>query len=192
MLTEVVKPKYIKELGDFDSRDMQRVYQHCSENVWKKENAVKENSFECFHHTQHIIFRFIKEMRDPRVFYSNPIWEIFKSELLPAFDSITKNYCFKNPIYPKVMLARLDAHQSIDAHTDGAGANLYTHKIHVPLKTHNDVSMQIGSKSFHLETGKAYEVNNLARHSVTNNSDEDRVHLIFEVFDGDDHHKHTS
>ena len=122
-------------------------------------------------------------MRDHRKFYSNPIWSVWKPDLLPILDGVVVPYDFCKPIYPKVMLARLQAGAEIDRHTDGAGSNKFTHKIHVPIQTNEKAQMFINDRAFHLEAGCAYEVNNLVRHAVENLGAEDRIHLIFEVFD---------
>lgn len=178
----VAKPANFKFLCLVNVEEITLFYRSLSSKVWEIENAAKENQFACFHHTQHIIFRFIKSFKDHRVFYSNPIWEIAKPILEPVFAQVSAQYGYQNPVYPKAMLAKLQAGQMIDGHTDGAGSNLYTHKIHIPLVTHPDVLMCIDGHTEHLEVGKVYEVNNLVMHSVQNDSYLDRVHLIFEVF----------
>ena len=79
--------------------------------------------------------------------------------------------------------ARLAAGGTIAPHTDGAGSNLVTHKIHVPLITNPDALFLAGGVWTHLEAGQAYEVNNIGRHGVVNRGAQDRIHLIFEVYD---------
>jgi len=54
----------------------------------------------------------------------------------------------------------------------------------VPLVTNPGVLFLTGETWTHLEVGQAYEVNNIVRHGVVNNGDEDRIHFIFEVFEG--------
>tara|TARA_R110002167_G_scaffold86535_3_gene234189 strand:- start:213 stop:794 length:582 start_codon:yes stop_codon:yes gene_type:complete len=185
-ISTVIKPDYFKTIKSINKESLsslEEIYNRLSSNVWSIENARKENDFSCFHHTQHVIFRFIRNFGDPRDFYDNPIWSIFKHLLLPIMNEVAVCYGFKNPVYPKVMLAKLDAHSYINAHYDGAGSNLKTHKIHIPLITAPEVLMSICGKTMHLERGLAYEVNNIKLHSVENRSDQPRVHLIFEVFD---------
>lgn len=92
-------------------------------------------------------------------------------------------YGFDKPEFPKVMFARLAAGKTIAVHTDGAGSNLHTHKIHVPLVTNPKAILTTNGESFHLEAGRAYEVNNIAAHGCQNQGADDRIHLIFEVFE---------
>jgi hypothetical protein len=182
-MVPVTKPQSIRELGAVDIAVVKDLVARMSESVWDQQDAHKENKFECFHHTRHIIFRFIKGMRDHRRFYSNPIWSVWQDHLLPVMDRAIAPYGFREPTYPKVMLARLAAGEAIDRHVDGGGSNLFTHKIHVPIQSSEQALMLINDQSFHLMEGYAYEVNNLAPHGVENHGSVDRIHLIFEVFD---------
>ena len=184
-LPRVQKPRSIRELCPLDVTEIQSLVESLPESLWNVENARKENNFPCFHHTRHIVFRFIEGNRDPRVFYSHPIWQIWKNKLEPMFAEIASLYGISNPVYPKAMLARLAGGHSIDRHIDGAGSNLHTHKIHVPLQTNPGAIFESNGCEHHLKEGIAYEANNIAPHAVRNDGDEDRIHLIFELFDGD-------
>ena len=82
------------------------------------------------------------------------------------------------------MLARLTAGGKIDPHTDGAGSHLLTHKIHIPIQTNDKVQFYIHDRAYHLREGYAYEVNHIAPHRVENLGTCDRIHLMFELFDG--------
>lgn len=179
----VKKPHTILPLDSVDVTLLKDLIGQLSSQVWVKENERKENNFPCFHHTEHIIFRFIEGNRNHLKFYSNPIWEVFKSTLLPIMNQVTASYKFIQPEYPKVMLARLKAGGSIDIHRDGAGSNLCTHKIHIPLVTNSQAKFLVKNDSYHLKYGKAYEVNNITLHGAENHGDFDRIHLIFEVFE---------
>jgi len=182
-IPKVKKPDTIKELGAVEISALQALVERVSDQVWNLEDEQKENNFACFHHTRHIVFRFIEGMRDHRIYYSNPVWDIWKGMLLPIMDKMVEPYGFQKPAFPKAMLARLEAGHEIDKHRDGAGSNLYTHKIHVPLKTNANAMFYVEDESFHLAEGKGYEVNNIRLHGVDNSGHEDRVHFIFEVFD---------
>lgn len=179
----VAKPEFLTELGKVDVDRLKRLVAGVSESVWDAEDARKENRFEVFHHTRHIIFRFIAGMRDHRQFYSTPIWSAWQGHLQPVMHSAIEAFGFTQPVFPKVMLARLAAGAVIDRHVDGAGSNLFTHKIHVPLQTSAEARMFIRDRAFHLQEGCVYEVNNLVPHAVENLGAMDRIHLIFEVFD---------
>ena len=182
-MRKVTKPQTFRELGSFDVADLIKLVGTLPDSLWAVEDERKENNFSVFHHTQHIIFRFTPGNSDHTKFYTNPIWQVWQGRLQPLMDAITDQYGHKDRVYSKIMLARLLPRQVIDRHVDGAGANLYTHKVHVPLITAPEVEFLIEEEVRHLEVGQAYEVNNIVRHGVSNPTEIARVHLIFEHFD---------
>ena len=183
-LRQVEKPAGVRPLGAVDVETLRRHVARLSEKVWRREDGAKENNFRGFHHTRHVIFRFIAGNRDPRCFYSHPIWAVWRRMLLPVMAGAAAPYGYAGPVYPKVMLARLAAGHGIDRHVDGGGSNPYVHKVHVPLETNPGAVLTVDGADFHLAAGRAWEVNNLAPHGAFNGGEADRIHLIFEVFEG--------
>ena len=179
----VAKPREIKDLGPVDVGVLRERIAALGERAWQIEDSHKENAFPCFHDTRHVIFRFIEGNRDPERFYANPAWSLWEPLLMPVMRQAIISYAFTEPVYPKAMLARLAAGGTIDRHRDGAGSNLRTHKIHVPLITNPEARFFIGENEHFLQVGRAYEVNNIGLHGAVNRGGEDRVHFIFEVFD---------
>lgn len=182
-LPRVRKPATVRCLGAVDVSALTALVKRLSEKAWQREDAQKENDYDCFHHTRHIVFRFIEGNNCPRRHYSRPIWHVWRPLLARAMAEATASYRFAEPVYPKAMLARLQAGHGIDAHSDGEGSHPLTHRIHVPLVTNSRATLTVGDSQFHLRVGHAYEVNNLATHCVHNGGEDDRVHFIFEVFD---------
>ena len=60
-------------------------------------------------------------------------------------------------------------------------------KLIVPLQTNPRATLTVDGADFHLEAGYAFEVNNLVPHSAFNGGEEDRIHFVFEVFEGAGH-----
>ena len=181
-LRHVKKPHAVRRLGVVDVAALSEQVARLSEKVWNKENAVKENDFFCFTHTRHIVFRFTTLALGS--FCSMPIWYLWQRWLLPVMTQAAAPYGYAAPLFPKVMLARLDAGHGIEPHQDYAGMNPFTHKIHVPLETGPQATFTVRDQTLHLPAGEAFEVNNLATHSAFNGESRDRIHLIFEVFEG--------
>lgn len=179
----VTKPDTICELGPVNIANLCGLVGSLSDTVWADQNDSKENDFPALGKTRHIVFRFIRDNRDPRDYYSNRIWDIWRPTLLPVMQHVASHYGHRQPSYPKVMLARLPAGESIGRHRDGQGSHAYTHKMHVPLVSNPKAIFSAGGVSQHLEVGMAYEVNNIIQHSAVNHGAEDRIHLIFEHFD---------
>ena len=183
-LPRVSKPARVRPLGAVGVGELRRRVARLSETVWRREDAAKENDFPCFHHTRHVIFRFIAGNRDPRRFYSHPIWALWQPMLVPVLARAAAPYGYADPVYPKVMLARLAAGHGIDRHVDRGGSNPFVHKVHLPLETNPRAVLTVDGKDFHLAAGRAWEVNNLAPHGAFNGGEADRIHLVFEVFEG--------
>tara|TARA_R110002124_G_scaffold163261_1_gene330550 strand:- start:10267 stop:10914 length:648 start_codon:yes stop_codon:yes gene_type:complete len=182
-LPRVTKPGHIGHLSSVDIEPLKAKVEHLSEMAWGKEDEGKPNSFPCFHHTQHMLFRFIPDNQNAANFVSYASWPLWAPLLLPVMQAAIAPYNFARPVFPKAMLARLLAKRHIDLHRDGAGSNLESHKIHVPLQTNDGVRFQFDNAEFQLRAGEAYEVNNIRRHGGCNAGDEHRTHFIFEVFD---------
>ena len=183
-LQPVSKPHSVRRLGPVEVAPLRAQVARLSENMWRWEDAVKENDFLCFAHTRHIVFRFIPLQLTRISYYSRPLWTLWQRWLRPVMAQAAAPYGYARPIYPKAMLARLAAGHGIDLHEDRGGLNALTHKIHVPLETSSQATLTVRGTAFHLEAGSAYEVNNLAPHGAFNGGPHDRIHFIFEVFEG--------
>ena len=183
-LRPVEKPDTVRRLGPVDVAALRAQVARLSDKAWNRENAAKENDFFCFAHTRHVVFRFVPvDLRRP-CFYSRPLWKLWRHWLLPVMAQAAASYGFTAPVYPKAMLARLAAGRGIDPHVDQGGMNPLVHKIHVPLETGPRATLTVRGAAFHLQAGHAFEVNNLAPHGAFNGEDHDRIHFIFEVFEG--------
>ena len=174
------KTQTIRELGKVDIVQVKQLIKKLGEKVWEVETAGRENEFDCFHHTQHIVFRFPDTSKERMTVHDNPSWQIWKPYLLPVIEQAVKPYQYPNGELKAVMLAKLKAGYSIDMHVDGAPQYYFLHKIHIPIQTNDHVNFHIKPNDYQLKEGVAYEVNNLLPHFVANPSDEDRIHLIFE------------
>ena len=182
VIRSVAKPHSVRRLGPVDVAPLRAQVARLSEKVWREADAVKENDFFCFAHTRHIVFRFVHP--DPIRIHSRPSWKLWQRWLLPVMAQAAAPYGYARPVYPKAMLARLAAGRGIDLHTDDGGMNPLTHKIHVPLRTSPRATLTVAGATVHLEAGYAFEVNNLAPHGAFNGGAQDRIHFIFEVFEG--------
>ncbi len=184
-MNHVQKPEKFKDLGHFDVSEIAKRLGLLSDVAWAREDEVKPNKFDCFKgNTKHIILKFPDNHEDVRSFYETPGWRIWQPVLQPMMDQIAQEYGYKTPIYSKAMFARLEAGKSIAAHIDQAEINHQCHKIHVPIYTNPEVRFFIEDQGFHFGLGHAHEVNNVVPHWVSNEGDEDRIHFIFELYEG--------
>ncbi len=102
--------------------------------IAKIPSITRQNDYFCFVSTRHVVFRFINGNRTPLCFYSRPIWAVWLRILLPVMAQAALPYGYTKPVYPKAMLARLEAGHGVDRHVDGEGSHPLTHRIHFIFK----------------------------------------------------------
>lgn len=89
----------------------------------------------------------------------------------------------------RIRFLRLAAHKKILPHTDRVDPLFKDQqlcRIHIPIVTNEDVYFNIhtkkGASSAHLEVGHVYYLDAGDRHSVDNDGESDRIHLVLDVF----------
>jgi quercetin dioxygenase-like cupin family protein len=83
----------------------------------------------------------------------------------------------------KVRLMQLEPNKVIGEHVDmfdGEKAKL-VRRFHIPIITNPKISFFVNRKSYYLEAGQLYHIDVSQPHSVENNSNLKRVHLVFDV-----------
>ena len=120
-----------------------------------------------------------------------PFWYEWKDTLEPIFQAL--NIDASRVV--RCLLAGLPPGSVIPRHHDRGEWVKYTHRIHLPVITNaTKVKFWVGfGKSakemfrFKFEAGEALELNNIAEHCVKNFWHHERVHLIFDHVDSDEH-----
>jgi aspartyl/asparaginyl beta-hydroxylase (cupin superfamily) len=69
----------------------------------------------------------------------------------------------------------------VRTHKDIGDALYLLRRFHIPLKTNGQTFFVVENEQFFLQEGFAYELNNSKYHSVRNNGDESRIHLIVDL-----------
>jgi hypothetical protein len=156
--------------------------------VWRFGEATKPNKFACFEDSaQHIVLQYPVSLRSHTRSQFHLLWESWSDAVQPVIDHVVEHYEYPGGCTSRIMLARLLGGAEIGAHTDSAPAARVPHKIHVPILTAPEIDFIAEGSHYHLELGSAYEVNNRVLHGGINRSSVDRVHLIFDYFDGAAH-----
>jgi hypothetical protein len=176
------KTESIRILGEVDIAELKKKVLVLSNKFWAEQNTAKPNKFGVLDKTEHIVFRFVDSFKDHKFYSDTDIWESWKGVIEPLLDETRKAYGYKSAEYPRIMLAKLPAGESIKPHIDKSPAAQFPHKIHIPLFTNTEAFFFLNDKGVNMKEGIIYEVNNRMNHSVVNKGDSDRVHLIFEVF----------
>jgi aspartyl/asparaginyl beta-hydroxylase (cupin superfamily) len=56
----------------------------------------------------------------------------------------------------------------------------FCNRTHIPIKTNDNVLFTVAGETINMKEGEIWEFNNQKYHSVHNNGDEDRWHLIID------------
>jgi len=78
----------------------------------------------------------------------------------------------------KVHFSRMTHESECRKHTDLGGEFPKAHRIHIPLKTNNKVSLEVGDKQFIAKVGRMFEINNSKPHAVKVGGKQERLTLI--------------
>lgn len=78
----------------------------------------------------------------------------------------------------RMMIVNLPAGKSIIPHTDTAPGLINCHRHHIPVYTNEKVIFKVNDKPKHMQINEVWEIENSLKHSVTNNSEYDRIHII--------------
>ncbi len=155
-------------------KDVDQVVEHCEwiERDIKKWHAIPLRSYHGGTTAQHVQhngvhnYSMATEFKDTVHMQYCP----YIKELIDSFDA---------PVY-KVRLMKMDAKSQLPKHTD-IFYTATTCRLHIAVKTNSLVTMTIDKKQFHLEQGSIYFANVRKIHSVENASDEDRIHVVFDI-----------
>jgi len=108
------------------------------------------------------------------------LFERFKDEIeltLSLIGSIYEGY--EDYI---IFLARILPGGEVEQHEDTNPFLETCHRIHIPLRTNPDVIYSIQGSNYHWEEGKIYEFNNMLPHGCKNSSNQERIHLIINLY----------
>ena len=105
-------------------------------------------------------------------------YELFKNEIDSLEQTINQSIGVEGQIF-RAILVMLVKGGFIAKHLDGGPSLKIPKRIHVPIITNNKCFFTIEDEIKNLKVGEIWEINNSEKlHGVSNEGDEDRVHLI--------------
>jgi len=177
------------KLGKCDVSPLVKKVAGISNLVWEAE-SFRKKIYEVHKNTQTINLLMDEDYRHKNP-TRHPAFEEFEEQLKPVMGQI--NRYFRSSLkmqrlakkngpgyFIRVLFVRLLPDSNIPGHYDTYESLARCHRIHVPLITSDKVIFSVGGSSKHLGVGEIWEINNRHKHSVTNCSEEGRVHLILD------------
>jgi hypothetical protein len=172
-----IPAKYV-ELFNVDINDIKSFIHQLTDEQWNAWN-LRQKKFDFHSKTKTYPLSWATDLGNNNYIVSiknkfDNIWDI----LTPIIQNLENYYdgrCLN------VMFANLPSGEEIKAHVDNSDLLKSIHRCHLPIQTNEDVIFYLDRQPYHLKEGIFYEINNTILHSVSNNSSEDRVHLIIDI-----------
>jgi len=101
--------------------------------------------------------------------------ESFLEKIKPIYES---NY--GGGYFIRILLVKLKSNSNIAPHVDTGDSLKNCKRTHIPIITNSKVTFTIGGETKNLKEGEIWEIDNTKQHSVDNNSDIDRIHLLID------------
>lgn len=110
-------------------------------------------------------------------------WEhfkLFEDELNKVNDYI--NSFIGDGKITTALLINLPKNKKILPHIDSGNEHFFkTNRIHIPIVTNDKCQFTVSDETIHMKEGYVWEINNsLKTHSVDNDGDTDRIHLLID------------
>ena len=179
-----------RKIGVHDISALKEKILKFTDERWDKE-SWRQNHYDVHKHTHTISLIFDRDFRhkNPTI---HPEYELFRDDLEPVIKKINVFYNkmlkYKrlkakhgNGYVIRINIVKLDASGGdISEHVDNLFTLSHAHRVHIPILTNQGVLFSIGNEVKNLKAGEIWEVNNRQLHSVVNNGDQYRVHIIID------------
>jgi|688.fasta_scaffold06157_2 hypothetical protein len=171
----------IKELCDVDADLSNSLLDSIDKDHWKI-NTTRQKVYEVHRFTETIRLRHVKNLDFNNFKFVNyEMFDFYKPVIDKYLKIISKYFEIKDYT---ALIVNLKPKGMIDTHTDGGSRYFQLgHRLHIPIKTNENVFFTVGNMRENMKVGKIYEIDNLNSHSVENHSTENRIHLIMDIFD---------
>ena len=154
------------------------------------DDTERQTKYEVHRQTQTIGLVYDYDFRHTKPTVRQP-FKYFESALIPAvkyvaqhYDQTAEGFALATQSGPgycvRANLVRLNPGGSIDPHQDKNFSLAHSHRIHIPLITNPRVEFVVHNERRYLAEGEVVEINNRRMHSVSNDSDVARVHLLLD------------
>ncbi|MBO6504355.1 MAG: aspartyl/asparaginyl beta-hydroxylase domain-containing protein [Kordiimonadaceae bacterium] len=175
----------VRDLGPIHANKLSEVILGTDDSIWKEEAIRQEKYAEVHYNTESLIMIFCDHDNWPSIdVVKGGAWDLLSATAMPIMHDLIAKHYTKGGTIIRAMAAKLLPGKHIVTHTDKHPSFHHGHRIHIPIKTNKMVRFMIEGRPHKFEVGHAYEINNQLRHGVMNNSNEDRIHFIFDYIPG--------
>lgn len=168
----------IKELFEYDVTQLKEKILSLPEEEWSKfeKRSATHKAHEC---TQSICL-YSEEDEDDEVYSEKIKNEELLKLVIDDIRLLNEKYLsvYKSGKISRILLARLDENSKITSHNDSGKHLNYCRRTHIPIVTNDDVEFYVNHQKYSFKENMVYEFDNTKEHSVSNNSEHKRIHMI--------------
>jgi len=177
------------KIGDTDITLLKDLVSQLTPEHWTGD-TTRQRRYEAHRHTQAIGLVYDLDFRHeyPTV---QPPMELFAPALRDVLDTVAYFYESQpaattllgqlgNGYFIRANLVRLNPGGEITEHQDKNFSLAHSHRVHIPIVTNEGVKFTVGSETINMREGEIIEINNRRIHSVRNDGEAGRVHLILD------------
>jgi hypothetical protein len=170
--------KNYKLIGTVDIENIKTKLSNISENNWD-EFVTRQKTFAVHANTKTLpIIWDLQSLNSLNAAKKTKYYDLFDSNLY-QIKNILKNY-YGNGRILRIIFTKLKSNSKILEHRDTGKGLEITKRIHIPIVTNTNVIFKVNGELKNMKEGEMWQINNQLFHSVTNNSDYDRIHLIID------------
>ncbi len=170
----------LKDLGEVSVGPLRDAILGLDPSAWL-EQTQRQQEYDVHRYTQSVVLVFTDGSGWPNITVTKePGWDHLAEVAVPVMHDLIGRFYPPGGTIIRAMAAKLLAGAVIKPHCDAHPSFHGSHRIHIPITTSSRVRFTIDGRPFHLEVGKAYELNNQLMHSVMNKSTDDRINYIFD------------
>ena len=171
----------LKEVCDIDLDVIDNILNNIEENDWyvddyrKHANNMSETASIPIFHSEEC-------GTNPKSLWTierRPLFNKYYPLIEPILNQLKTYYDYN---YHASFISKVNPYGTIGIHQDFGEFLERCHRIHIPLKTNENVFYYIDGEEYVWMKGKCYEFNNMLPHGVFNRSNEDRIHLVLNLY----------
>jgi hypothetical protein len=165
-----------KKLGDFPVEILQPLRELASKIDWSLPDFARNSGY-VDNAIVRVPYGIRKEPPQPLTPLVQQVLDVFK-----PVDAYMKTL-YTQHVFIKCEMNWIKPNEVVPIHRDNSWWHGHCPRIHVPVITNEQCFWIVEGRSSHLPVGGYYEVNNRKFHSVVNNGDHGRLHLVFDIME---------
>jgi hypothetical protein len=160
-------------IGLFDITNFKKKLDLLSDLDWS-EYSFRQRTFGPHKHTETVPLLYNEKFTDFPSEWKH--YDKFREEISELQNKLFE--CYGRGKIVRCILVKLKNNSKIPTHVDFGDSLMTCHRHHIAVVTDSNVYFTIDNEIKHLKPGEIWEINNSKEHSVENNSDIDRIHII--------------